>query len=110
MAEWAGVRFGRVIDEAIHAATLGAAGGDAIEWDFAPLISIVPGQQPKVGYLLIISCRSMLLTARRISMCDTIDDSSPTDDQIRALTAGVVQSMYEARAAAANDPGAQGVN
>lgn len=111
MAEFAGVRFGRVIEEAIRAAVLGAAGGDSLEWDFAPqIIPGPPGTPPKVGYLLIVSCRSMLLTAPRVAMCDVLEDSSPSDDKLRALAAAAVQSLYEERAALARAPGAQGVN
>src|ERR1700722_12563435 len=110
MAEYAGVRFGRVIDDALHAATAGGGGGDALEWDFAPMISVTPGGPPKVAYLLIVSCRILLLTAPRVAMCDLLEDSSPTDDKIRALVAGAVQSLYEERAALARAPGAQGVN
>jgi hypothetical protein len=111
MAQYAGVRFGRIIEDAIRNATGGDVGGDALEWDFAPFVMPMPaGAPPRIGYLLIVSCRSLLLTAPRVAMCDVIEDSSPAEARIQTTVASVVQQLYEARAALARAPGAQGLN
>jgi hypothetical protein len=106
---FAGIRFGEVIEETIREAV--ALGDDSIEWDFSPIL-IPPhgGGPPMVAYLLIISCRSLLLTAPRVACCDIIKDSCPDNGALRRSAADTLQAMYAARAELARSPGSSGVN
>jgi len=106
-AVFAGIRYGQVIEEAIRDQV--ALGRDGIEWDFSPLLIPNPAGG-EVAYLLIISCRSLLLTAPRVAMCDIIHDASPDGLALHATVKATLVKLYEARAELARGPGGIGAN
>jgi hypothetical protein len=106
-AVFAGIRYGQVIEEVIHDRV--ALGRDGIEWDFSPLLIPNPAGG-EVAYLLIVSCRSLLLTAPRVAMCDIVRDSSPDSATLRKAVTAVLEKLYQARAELARGPGAIGAN
>ena len=106
-AVFAGIRYGEVIEEAIRDQV--ALGRDGIEWDFTPLLIPNPAGG-EVAYLLIISCRSLLLTAPRVAMCDIVHDASPDSMALRTIVKATLEKLYQARAELARGPGGSGVN
>jgi hypothetical protein len=51
-----------------------------VDYDLAPaIVPCGPAQQPVVAHLLILSCRSPLLSPPRISVSDLIYDTCPAD-------------------------------
>jgi len=107
IAVFAGIRYAEVIEEAIRDNV--GLGRDGIEWDFAPLLIPDPAGG-KVEYLLIISCRSLLLLAPRVAMCDIVHDSSPDSLTLSNAAAAVLEKLYQARAELARGPDGSGVN
>lgn len=106
-AVFAGIRHGEVIEEAIRD-NIGL-GRDGIEWDFSPLL-IPDAGGGEVAYLLVISCRSLLLTAPRIAMCEIIHNPSPDSMTLSNAAAAVLEQLYATRAELARGPGGSGVN
>lgn len=101
--------FGRIIDNVIAEQVLG---DERFEWDFSPVIVpslTVPGAI-EAAYLLIVSCRSLLLTPPWCAVNDLIRDGHPSEPQIRRATAGCIEGLYDMRRELANDPNASGVN
>lgn len=107
-AEWAALRFQKVIKEEIDSGAL----GDVIEWDFSPVIypSGEPGGQPACGYVLILSCRSPLISPPRIAVYDATWDAAPSDHDVRQMVIKAIEALYKVRAGLTRLPNAQGPN
>lgn len=107
-ARWSGERFAEVIETAINETVL----GDRIDWDFSP--AVMPAEtragQPVTAYLVILSCRSPLISPPRISVTDVIWDSCPSDEQIRHAVTRAVTALYEVRRDIAHGARSQGAN
>jgi hypothetical protein len=91
--QWAGIRYAKVIEEAITAGAL----GDLIEWDFAPIITVTEEGEPSAGYVLILSCRSMMLVPPRIAVCAALPDGSPVDAVVCNLVTTSLDQLYHIR-------------
>lgn len=90
--QWAGVRYAKVIEDAITAGAL----GDSIEWDFTPIITVT-ADGPSAGYVLILSCRSMMLVPPRIAVCAALADATPVDAVVRNLVTTSLDELYHLR-------------
>lgn len=82
----------RLIDEQVI--------GDAVDFDFGPVL--LPDQQTPglfvPGYMLILSCRSPVLSPPRIAAFDPLYDAYPAEALIRAAVTSCVTTLFEARA------------
>lgn len=73
-------------------------GPEALHFDFGPILIPGPGGQGMAGYLLILSCKSPLLTPPRIALPEIIADAYPSDSQIKDAVTKALATLIDARA------------
>lgn len=71
--------------------------GDPIGFDLAPAVVPGPDGSPVVAYVLILSCKSPLLSRPRISVSDMIADSCPSTAQLHEAVDRSVESLFKVR-------------
>jgi hypothetical protein len=56
-----------------------------------------PSMPPVIGYVVIISCKSPVLSPPRIAISDVIYDGHPSDQQVESTVKGLLDSLFEVR-------------
>ena len=109
MAVRAADRYRQVIEKTINENVL----GDPVEWDFSPVVvpqMLQAGAEPVCAYLLVLSCRSLLLSPPRVAVTDMLWDSCPSDEQIRTEVIASLDGLFKTRIEVSARPDTQGMS